>query len=284
MIFNIDFPSGVGKQYDSFCYPAGESQVRLRPDAIKELGSANEVRVWATIGSHDWLIELAMLMDAIGRRSEDLKISLILPYLPYARADRRFTDGDCFGLKVFGNTVDMMFANRVVTLDVHSPTAVRQIVGLQNISPLPIMEQICAELGGDTTILLPDAGAARYDFRSFGVRVRQCEKVRDAATGKLSGFVVPKNINTGRVLVVDDICDGGGTFLGIADELDRVYKTRLKKSLYVTHGIFSQGFEELHKRFDTIHCTDSFPSLSKTLGNCKIFSARKLIEESIDVP
>lgn len=283
MIFNIDFPSGVGKQYDSFCYPAGESQVRLRPEAIKELASADEVRVWATIGPRDWLIELVMLMDAVRKCTDGVIITLALPYLPYARADRRFVVGDCFGLKVAGDIIGLMFADRIVTLDVHSPKANSQISGLVNISPLPVVENVCTELGGDTTILLPDAGAARYDFRSFGVRVRQCEKVRDAATGKLSGFVVPKNINTGRVLVVDDICDGGGTFLGIADELDRVYKTRLKKSLYVTHGIFSQGFEELHKRFDTIHCTDSFPSLSKTLGNCKIFSARKLIEESIDV-
>jgi phosphoribosylpyrophosphate synthetase len=66
------------------------------------------------------------------------------------------------------------------------------------------------------------------------------------------------------VLIVDDICDGGGTFLGISDALG----SRLRSlgdvggdyilGLYVTHGIFSKGFCDLIEKFDHVYTTDSF--------------------------
>ena len=56
-------------------------------------------------------------------------------------------------------------------------------------------------------------------------------------------------------LIVDHICDGGGTFIGLAEELKK--KNAGKLFLAVSHGIFNKGFDDL-KCFDGIFTTDSF--------------------------
>ena len=109
----------------------------------------------------------------------------------------------------------------------------------------------------------------------IGYPVLRCSKKRDPETGKLLGFNVPakKFFKTKNVLIIDDICDGGGTFLGIADKL-KAYKLDLH--LYVTHGIFSQGFEKLKKSFKSIFTTDSFKKQPKR-PFLKVYPIEKLL-------
>jgi ribose-phosphate pyrophosphokinase len=107
---------------------------------------------------------------------------------------------------------------------------------------------------GRGTILLPDEGAVgRYDNLPWPTL--NATKKRDPLTGKLSGFEVPpiSKFGEGPILIVDDICDGGGTFLGIAKELGNSRPLYL----YTTHGIFSKGFVDLRAMFKRIYTTDS---------------------------
>ncbi len=61
----------------------------------------------------------------------------------------------------------------------------------------------------------------------------------------------------GKYLVVDDICDGGGTFLGLADKFWK--QTSISTlDLYVTHGIFSKGVRELLRMYHNVYSTDSY--------------------------
>jgi ribose-phosphate pyrophosphokinase len=83
----------------------------------------------------------------------------------------------------------------------------------------------------------------------------RAEKHRDSDTGKLSGFTCEPLPETGRFLIVDDICDGGGTFMGLA-EATGVPKDRL--GLYVSHGVFSGSAHLLHNHFGEIVTTDSY--------------------------
>ena len=76
-----------------------------------------------------------------------------------------------------------------------------------------------------------------------------------------------------RILIVDDICDGGGTFLGLAQEL----KAKNAGNLYlaVSHGIFSRGFEDLEKVFTKIYTTDSFKTI--THENCEQIELKEIL-------
>jgi ribose-phosphate pyrophosphokinase len=247
-IVNISYP---GEAYERVVYPAGEKLIRLKPDNFKQAQKADEVRIWATVKNGD-LTEVLLLADAINRPNHT---RIILPYLPYGRADRRFTPEEACGLRVTYRILNAVHYP-VVTLDVHSDLCV---FARTNVSPTSLIGHAIGhtrELSDNIiTLLLPDAGAKqRYDLEHFGHPVLNCTKKRDPRTGKLTGFEVPE-ISTNSVLIVDDICDGGGTFLGIADALE---KQHLSLYLYVTHGIFSQGFKKLHTQFNRIFCSDSF--------------------------
>lgn len=58
-------------------------------------------------------------------------------------------------------------------------------------------------------------------------------------------------------VVIDDICDGGATFIKTSDALRHIGHEG-DHHLCVTHGIFSKGFSELRERFSRVYCTDSY--------------------------
>lgn len=252
--------SDVSTQYRQFRYPAGEWQVRFDKPV-----SADEVTVIARIGGFDDIGKLALLKNAIGHRTYS---RLILPYLPYSRADRAFTPGDCCALEVFGEMLGPMRFDEVVTLDAHNVRAARLYIA--NLIDRPadlIIQQAIVDFAerheaARITVLFPDDGARkRYvmppmitsNQKVIELDIRNCSKDRDEKTGTLKGFDVPEMPNQ-PAIIVDDICDGGGTFLGIAS---RITGIRHQLGLYVTHGIFSKGYDALLGAFNAIYTTDT---------------------------
>lgn len=264
-----------GSLYRSFHYPAGETQVRFLPEYLKDLDAADEIRVVSRITSAEDIIELALLIDAIeGVNEVAAHLSIVLPYLPYGRADRRFTSGDCLGLKVFGQLLASMCPTRVVTIDVHSDEAHNYVPELVSVSAMPLIHQAITEFAeanvtDRVTVLFPDAGArARYQLpeilgcnsKLIHLDILNASKRRHPTTGAFLGFQVPEasEFSPRPIIIVDDICDGGGTFTGLAQLLPVV-----PKGLYVTHGIFSKGVPILSEWFHRIWTTNtvqgSFP-------------------------
>jgi ribose-phosphate pyrophosphokinase len=87
--------------------------------------------------------------------------------------------------------------------------------------------------------------------------VVQCDKIRDVKTGRLSGAQVFANDLQGvDCLIVDDICDGGGTFLQLAKTLRSKNAGRI--FLAISHGIFSNGTDALTNELDGVFTTNSF--------------------------
>lgn len=257
----VKYPDDRGRVFESFRYPAGEIQARIPNDQIAAVQAAGTLTIQARIKSSEDLIGLLMLSDALRHVAPYAEQTLHIPYLPYARADRRFTDGDCFGLKVFGELVRGRFGE-IITLDVHHKSRAVSAVSrfLRNVSAQPLIARAIADFApdGDVTLLFPDLGASeRYSTvaGSFsGKRAAYATKRRHPSTGALEGFSVPQNLE-GKVLVIDDICDGGGTFIGIAREI----KAPVTLGLYVTHGIFSKGLAPLWDAgFTDIYTTNSF--------------------------
>lgn len=254
------------KQYDRFSYPGGEIQVRFtEPRVLAEVRAAESVDLIARITNSQQIIELALLRNAIaGLTSCDVR--LILPYLPYARADRRFTEGDCLGIGTFGQLLFAMSFSEIVTLDVHSPVAANWMM-LRNVSADPFILQAInsfAKRCGSHSInvLLPDEGSkTRYNIpastgcNTYGIYIQvfNASKKRDAETGKLSGFDVPE-MPCHPTIIVDDLCDAGGTFLGIASKLSGIGDL----ALYTTHGLYSKGLTPLKVYFKYIYTTNSF--------------------------
>jgi ribose-phosphate pyrophosphokinase len=218
--------------------------------------------------SHDDLFTLAMWGNACDNRGEDKVI--ILPYLPGARMDR----GNPEGAHVYAWFIlNDIAPTQLITIDPHSERATTfyqnyQHNGRGKFTVFPVERIIRKEIQDPTQdtrpdtyvgVIAPDHGAvarATAAAEAMGVPVYRAEKKRDFATGKLSGFgMVDELPEQGKLLIVDDLCDGGGTFLGLA-EATGLQKERL--DLWVTHGIFSKGLDPLVGHFGTVHTTDSY--------------------------
>jgi ribose-phosphate pyrophosphokinase len=121
-------------------------------------------------------------------------------------------------------------------------------------------------------VVSPDAGAEKRASRfakAWKVPLVHAWKTRSVIDGSISGFgVEPFACEAGKkVLVVDDICDGGGTFLGLGEKL---LQLEIKADLFVTHGIFSKGTKSLLKVFENVYTTDSIVNSPETIPGVKV--------------
>jgi ribose-phosphate pyrophosphokinase len=201
--------------------------------------------------------------DACEERGERIK-TLVLPFVPGARQDRLNPVGDfLFTAKSVARMINERKFDQVRVLDPHSNV----VSGLIDRSWVYTFERMMSEIRYNREydgIIAPDAGAGHrvHEFadaleKQPGKRKKfpriQAHKNRNVETGELSGFTVW--VDPGKhYLVVDDICDGGGTFVGLGNEILRQGATA---DLFVTHGIFSKGTERLNKIYGTITTTDS---------------------------
>jgi ribose-phosphate pyrophosphokinase len=270
MIIHLDRINKIDSMVQQWVYPDGVStQVRLTPEGMFQVRSADQLKIVANLRSPQDIINLIHLLDAV-RNVFQYPIELILPYLPYSRADRRFSMGDTFGLEVFLKMIQLFDPVFIKTFDIHSVVGCQLNPKVKNFEPWKQVLQTVAKVmnSNQTTrlnILLPDEGAIqRYPkLKDAGndqmVRALTASKKRDPQTGVLSGFIVPlrDQFLDAPVLVIDDLCDGGGTFIGIAQELRKAGITQ-PLYLYVSHGIFSKGLEVLFQHFDQIFTTNSF--------------------------
>lgn len=256
----INIPGDRDKLYKVIKYPAGEIQVRLTEAGLAE--SDDKDRYVIAANPIPDIVELAQLKDALDNLPNKWYFpTLELMYLPYARADRRFVPGDSYGLAIFARLINALNFHRVYTFDVHSSVAKELIPNLINLDPIHHYDQVgpvIKHLGKkDLCLIPPDKGArARYDFDSYNLPVLLAGKTRDEKTGALSGFYIEEAVKTyKKALIVDDICDGGGTFVGLAKEIHK-HNPNIVLSLYVSHGIFSQGKEALHPHFKHLFVSD----------------------------
>lgn len=249
-----------------FVFPAGEVHIKGSEDGI----GFYKYQIADVRGmSHDELFVLGMWADACYQRGE--KTVLLLPYLPGARADR----GNPFGAAVYANYINSLYIDQIITLDPHSdvmPILLGEATEgtARQFTVFPFERIIRREIQDATSdqkarpydgVIAPDKGAIDRATRAgivMGVPVYEAEKTRDFETGKLTGFRMIGDLpKTGNFLIVDDICDGGGTFNGLADAIAETHPD-VTLDLWVTHGVFSKGVEELAKRFKFIHTTNSF--------------------------
>lgn len=225
------------------------------------------IRVAAMRDMNDFML-LAQLVDAV-RHVTDITVShLELAWLPWARQDRHMVNGDSFALKVFATQLNTLNFSKVFLLDPHSDAAAAAIN-----NSVVIAQETClmqserlrqAIVAGKLMLVAPDAGALKKIHnvaKASGARdYAILTKERDVATGNLTGFALVSGDVAGKdVLIVDDLCDAGGTFIGSAQVLRDAGARSV--SLYVTHGVFSKGVENLlNNGIDAIYTTTSYTS------------------------
>ena len=174
-------------------------------------------------------------------------MTLRLPYLPYARQDRVTVAGEPLSVKVFCTLINAMKFDRVVVADPHSTVAPALLDRVEIESAEGFLGQCWPCLNSRAAWRwwrrMPAHKRVLALGERFGAPVVCCAKLRNTATGKLSGARVLDEVPDLPLLVVDDICDGGGTFVALAALLRRHSDRPL--GLYVTHGLCTKGVAPL---------------------------------------
>lgn len=247
----IDSDNYAAAGIETMFFPGGEPHVKI-PMFDDEVLLFLKIRTWADMGF------ASLVLDGVSRQNIGVKV--FVPYFPGARQDR--SDGSCgLTLSVTGS----MFGLMVNTFDYHSE-AIRDYAGIKE-NFLPADLRLPPFRDDVVGIIAPDRGAQMRALE-FGTRLFpgslfiQCEKKRDPHSGALSGYTMPPLETVGRYIIVDDICDGGGTFnlLAAAFDADPIGK-RSHLELFVSHGIFSKGLQWLNPTIKHIWTTDSWCQL-----------------------
>ncbi|MCE7993425.1 MAG: ribose-phosphate pyrophosphokinase [Roseivirga sp.] len=252
-------PFGNGIDFEKFTFSGGEPHIRI----VDRLTSADELMITQRINSFNDMGLVLLAVDAL-RRIGVRYISLFIPYFPGARQDRLMTFGEPLTVKVYADLINALNFEKVIILDPHSEVTPALINNVQVITNHHFVGQVLTGRK-DFHLVAPDAGAVKkiYGLAKFleTGSVVTCGKRRDVRTGSLTGFeVYAEDLKGKTCIVVDDICDGGGTFLGLAKELKSKNAGRL--IMIVTHGIFGNGSAALAVLYDEIICTDSFQTHS----------------------
>ena len=267
-------PLGKSIEFDNFIFNGGEPHIKI----LEKLTDENELTITIRIRSFNDVGLLLIATDAL-RRMEVENIHLVVPYFPAARQDRVMVAGESLSVKVYADLINAQNYRSVTILDAHSEVTPALLSRVKNISNHQFVTT-CLQNKKDYVLISPDGGALKkvYKLAQFlnGVPVVECSKLRDVKTGKLSGFKVYTDDLEGKTcVIVDDICDGGGTFLGLAKELKE--KNCGELILIVTHGIFSKGLDKLTEVFDKVFSTDSFSNIENTLGFNQVSLDEKIL-------
>ncbi|AVG15481.1 phosphoribosylpyrophosphate synthetase [Chromobacterium vaccinii] len=237
---------------DLFTFPGGEAHATVQTGA-----AAAALSIRADLRDAGAIISLLMATDALRRAYPGVALELQLPYVPYARQDRVANPGEALSAKVFCALMNQQGYSRVVIQDPHSDVVTALLDRVEVEDPLPALRR-ALEAIGPATLVAPDAGARKRVqrlARLLGCGAVFADKTRDTATGKISGIELHGELPDGPLLVVDDICDGGGTFVGLAEAIAARQAAEGKAAplyLYVTHGIFSRGLDRLLEHFDAV--------------------------------
>lgn len=240
-------------------FPGGERNVQISScDSIEKFKSFTVV---VDFKKSDDMIDMLLLVNACRNVSRNVKLRLRIPYFPAARQDRVMNEGEPFALQVMANLIKSCDFTEVEVWDPHSDV----LAGMFDPGVLLVKPQwelahkmISAAGYSNYALVSPDAGALKKIYKLaklLEVPVVEAMKERDVTNGKIVQTNIPVLGHYETYIVVDDICDGGFTFIELAKVL-KAKKPNAKLVLYITHGIFSKGRDVLNEWYDDILCVN----------------------------
>lgn len=246
-----------GHLVPTFNFAGGECHVKIGPGAIQR-----RTELTAHLYTSNDIMSLLLTVDAVRRVNSLTSIDLTIPYFPYARQDRVCNPGESFSLKVMADLVNQLNCTSVTVYDPHSEVTTSLLHNCVVVSQADIVAQspLAKHITDNGWLLVsPDAGAEkkihtlveRLATKAHTPSVLCAKKTRESATGRITATEVKGDVRGKDMIIIDDICDGGRTFIELAKALKEGGARDIH--LYVTHGIFSKGLDELKVYFKHIY-------------------------------
>lgn len=245
--------------------PIDQIKINKFPDSQINISITNDVYgndyvIWSRLSSYEDLFKILATVDVL-RHNGVLNIDLFCPYILGARSDCRFDSKGSFDLKIIADIINRLNLNNVMVYDAHSNILPALINNCENVNSY---DAFISETGFDWTdkvLISPDAGAYKKVFHlseKLNVELIPANKVRlKDGSPKLEVY---GNVTGKDCVIVDDICDGGRTFIYLGEKLKSMGAKSV--TLFVTHGIFSKGLPL--QNIDKIYTTNSYQELEST--------------------
>ena len=186
------------------------------------------------------LMELLVMLDAF-RRSSAERVTAVIPYYGYARSDKKDRPRVPISAKLVANLITVAGAQRVLTMDLHASQiqgffdipvdhlyAAPVMIGYYLANPLPNLTVVAPDTGG--------AERARAYAKRLNAGLALCDKRREKANVAEVMNVVG-DVRGRSCLIVDDMCDTGGSLTKVARALKEAGAERIHTCF--THAVLS---------------------------------------------
>ena len=264
---NLMHPENSDVKYELIQFPDGEPHLKF----ISEINHKEKFSVISRITNP---IDLFILMQA-GRilNRHGVQFVIFIPYLMSMRMDRVISFQEDYSLELVANLINSLHAKQIFLFEPHS---LRSVELIKNSKIIPVTSHVLKEhLTEDSVICYPDVGAkGRYGllpnpFVTF-------TKKRDPNTGRILSLEVEETnleekAKVPSIIVIDDLCDGGGTFALVANKLKELYPDA-KLTIIVGHMVNPKGIETLHNNYNQVYFTNTYKDWKVDYENVKVIN------------
>lgn len=290
-------------KYEISRFPDGQQSIRILESGYNSFYSLKENPNGIIIKSRLNTFQDLELIICTNQALKELGVKRVRLYIPYClggRSDRKFLEGGINYIKqVIAPIINSQNFDEVRIMDPHSDVTEACINNFVKIDTSSFIRfsfsdyfmskgfEVWDKMNFDNVVFVsPDGGALKKiytitDKLGYTQDIIVCSKHRDNE-GNLSRTTVPltDDVMNKDLFIIDDICDGGRTFVNIAKTIKENKKFKGNIYLIVTHGIFSYGFELLSEYFDKIYTTNSIKDIQNgTITNT--FSKNKTIHSLV---
>ena len=292
---NAKIFSGTGSQYlaqaiaKKFGEPLGKVNIQRFSDGEIGVEFQESIRgqhvflIQSTFAPTDNLMELLLMIDA-AKRASAYKVIAVIPYYGYARQDRKDRPRVAIGSKLVANMLTAAGADRVVTMDLHAP----QIQGYFDIPVdhldssaifIPYIESLKLP---NLTFAAPDVGSAnriREIATYFECDMVICDKHRKRAN-EIASMVLIGDVVDRDIVLIDDICDTGGTLAKSAGLLKE--KGARSVRAFCTHPVLSgNAYQNIENSvLEELVVCDTIP-VKEQKGKIRVVSTAELFAIAI---
>ncbi|WP_209320027.1 ribose-phosphate diphosphokinase [Methanocaldococcus jannaschii] len=189
-------------------FPDNEIYVRI----VDEINDDEAVIINTQKNQNDAIVETILLCDAL--RDEGVKkITLVAPYLAYARQDKKFNPGEAISIralaKIYSNIVD-----KLITINPHE-THIKDFFTIPFIygDAVPKLAEYVKDKLNDPIVLAPDKGALEFAKTASKILNAEYDYLEKTRLSPTEIQIAPKTLDAKDrdVFIVDDIISTGGT-------------------------------------------------------------------------
>jgi ribose-phosphate pyrophosphokinase len=269
MVINLTNSSKSDIKWELISFPDGHKHINFN-HTIGQISGLTGVVIKTRIKTYDDMFILKQTVAVVREMNPKIRILLYISYLLASRYDREMHDYDSFDLKIVCNDINALNFTKVTIVEPHSIVTISLLNNVEVVHPLDLPLDVFLQgyTPDNICFVVPDLGAVKR-VETFltkfkrNINIVYSNKHRNLNTGEITGIdIFNSQLLKENVIIYDDLCDGGRTFIELTKVL-RITGVVKYISLFVTHGIFSQGIDKLlhelgNGYLDEIYTTNSY--------------------------